>query len=115
MGTFEVKVTIPVTHYETRVLMTTDDPMEAYVFDQDLKPIPGAVGLPWITGVHPTHTWPTGVTPGNRSDAVCLTCGAPNNGSFKAKMPCGWEGWSERVPFIVHMGRWRAEHQDGAR
>lgn len=94
------------TDYRTppTVLLTTDDGLEALTFEHLYRRWKRLGNRRYyevrVTGIDPSHTVHGG---------SCGACGAPDNGCFSIRMPCGWRSTSA---FAAETDRWEAEHPE---
>ena len=105
---FRVVQRVPVVTYQERVILETDDWLEAEAkvssFLRDNRNTMQRE-LPQVRGVHPSHEFATTGNP------TCLNCGAWNNGSYGSHAPCGFD--FEGRSLHSHIEEWRSPNRPG--
>jgi hypothetical protein len=83
--TFRVVEQVPVVTYIERVLLETDDWLEAEAEATRYRVVSADQQLPQVKGTHPSHDF-------TRGEACAHDgCGAHDNGSYGSHAPCGTE------------------------
>lgn len=97
---------VPVVTYVERVLLETDDWLEAEAEASRYRVVSADQELPQVKGTHPTHDFTGGQMCANDG------CHSRNNGSYGSHAPCGLEFSGSLMSMIED---WRtAREQSGA-
>lgn len=105
MSTFRVVQRYPVVVYQERVLLETDDWLEAEAFVvRKSRPSRDSMqqDIPLIRGVHPSHDFATEGNPTCRNEG----CRSWNNGSYGSHAPCGYDFGGQSL--MHHIALWNA-------